>query len=102
MYVELTTSEVVSRLLADEYAGWTYEEARALAEYYEDYEDSTGEKIEFDPVSIRGEWTAFDDWRGAAESWNLEAACEDEAVNALESETEVILVEGGGLLVREF
>jgi len=95
MYQELTTSEVVDRLLADEYAGWTYEEARALAEYYEDYEDSTGEKIEFDPVSIRGDWNKYEDDAEAEEAYSMR-------MGAIEARTEVILVEGGGLLVREF
>jgi len=95
MYVELTTSQVVDRLLADEYAGWTYEEARALAEYYEYYEDSTGEKIEFDPVYIRGNWNKYEDEAEAEEAYGMR-------MSAIEARTEVLLVEGGGLLVGEF
>jgi len=58
MIKTLSTNEMINELLADEYAGWTYDEAEALVNFYEDLEDQLDEVIEFDPVSIRCEWVS--------------------------------------------
>ena len=41
--------------------GFTNAGARALFEYFEEYEDDTGEEIEFDPVGFRCEYTEYCD-----------------------------------------
>lgn len=46
----------VDRLCPDSY---TYEGACALFKWYEQYEDDTGEQIEFDPVAIRCDWNEY-------------------------------------------
>jgi len=48
--------EIVNALLNDENAIWTRLGANALAQELEDYEESTGEELEFDIVAIRCEW----------------------------------------------
>ena len=48
--------EIVNALLNDEYASWTRLGANALAQELEEYEDSTGEELEFDIVAIRCDW----------------------------------------------
>jgi len=48
--------EIVNALLNDEYASWTRLGANALAQELEEYEDSTGQELEFDIVAIRCEW----------------------------------------------
>lgn len=53
----LNTNEVIDALLADDYANWSYDAAKALAEFYEELEDSLGEPIELDVVAIRCEWS---------------------------------------------
>ena len=57
MITTLSTNQAINDLLADEYASWTYDEAEALVNFYEDLEDQQGEAIEFDRVAIRCEWT---------------------------------------------
>ena len=57
MITTLSTSQAINDLLADENASWTYNEAEALVNFYEDLEDQQGEAIEFDRVAIRCEWT---------------------------------------------
>ena len=56
MITTLSTNQAINELLADKYAGWTYDEAEALVNFYEELEDQQGEVIEFDPISIRCEW----------------------------------------------
>ena len=61
----LTTLEVADRLFRDENASWTYSGARALAEYLEEYEESTGEEMELDIVAIRcdfAQWASLQEW----------------------------------------
>lgn len=48
--------EIVNALLNDNNAIWTRLGANALAEELEEYEDSTGQELEFDIVAIRCEW----------------------------------------------
>ncbi len=61
----LSTLEVADRLFRDENANWTYAGAHALAEYLEEYEESTGEEMEFDRVAIRcdfTQWASLQEW----------------------------------------
>ena len=58
MIKTLSTNEMINELLADEYAGGTYDEAEALVNFYEELEDQQGEAIEFDRVAIRCDWTS--------------------------------------------
>jgi hypothetical protein len=53
----LSTAEAAQNLLEDINANWTRAGAFALVEYLEEYEDSTGEVIEFDCVVIRCEYS---------------------------------------------
>ena len=52
-------SEGIKLLLSDEYANWTYDQAQALLEYYEQYSEDTGEDLVLDLVAIRSEWAGF-------------------------------------------
>jgi hypothetical protein len=71
MITTLSTSQAINDLLADEYAGWTYNEAEALVNFYEDLEDQQGEAIEFDRVAIRCDWTKATE-EEAREMYNIE------------------------------
>jgi len=72
MYETLTISQVADALLADENASWSYSGARALAEYLEDYEDQTGESLEFDRVAIRCDFSEYETAVEAAEECGFE------------------------------
>ena len=61
----LTTNEIADRLFRDENAGFSYNGAKALAEYLEQLEEDTGEEMEFDRVAIRcdySEHASLQDW----------------------------------------
>lgn len=59
VYVELNEYQIADRLLDDDNAAWTYEQARALADYLIDYAESIGEPVEFDRVAVRCEFSAY-------------------------------------------
>ena len=65
MKITLTTTDIENALFADENANWSSNGARALAEYLEEYEHSSGEELEFDVVAIRcdfAEWSSLQEW----------------------------------------
>jgi len=61
----LSTHEIANQLFRDENAGWSYQGAKALAEYLKQLEEDCGKEIEFDAVAIRcdySEHTSLLDW----------------------------------------
>lgn len=56
MKITLSTSQVISHLLNDGYANWSYDACIALADYYETLEEEVGKEIELDVVAIRSDW----------------------------------------------
>lgn len=57
MRKELSTWEAANILFNDENAGWSLAGAFALAEHLEEWEEQTGETIEFCPVGIRCDYS---------------------------------------------
>lgn len=119
----LSTSEVAYQLKSDEYAGWSYNGAMALAEYLEELEESTGEDIELDIVAIRCDFSEYGSAVEAAEEYGWEKPeredgddddeydelCEDEALEWLQDHTQVVTFEdqynlgnGSGVIVGCF
>ena len=45
---------------------------KALFDYFEEYEDSTGESIEFDPIAICVEYTEYDDLKEFHQNYDEE------------------------------
>lgn len=73
----------------------------ALFEYLEEYENSTGEEIELDPIGICCEWAEFSSAREAASEYGFEAEDDDEAEMWLGRKTTVVQFDGG-LVVQQF
>ena len=46
--------------MAQKQHGFSYEGAKALFEYFEQYEQDTGEQMEFDPVAIRCDFDEYE------------------------------------------
>lgn len=66
MKTTLDTYGIANALIEDSNANWSRAGAFALAEYLEEYEESTGEELELDVVAIRcdfSEYESFADWR---------------------------------------
>ena len=83
----------------------------ALFEYLEEYENSTGEEIELDPIAICCEWAEYEsatdaartygyDWENAI--WTEEVLEREEAsVEWLREKTQVIEFDGG-IVIQQF
>ena len=102
MIITLSTSDIARNLLKDSNACWTWPGAFALAEYLQELEDSTGEQIEFDAVSIRCDWSEYP---SAVEAHNDITSghdlTEDEEETALERMREIgqVIVFNGGVII---
>jgi len=108
MIKTLTTSEAADRLMADENASWSYHGARAMVEYLEEIEESTGELIELDIVAIRCDYSEYTSAVEAAGDcgWKPDTDQEDEdleelALDWLKDRTTVIEF-WGGVIVQAF
>lgn len=82
----------------DRNESFSYKGKRALFDWLEEYEESTGEEMELDVIALDCEFAEYDD---------LAAFCKDygkdfEGVDALRDETTVIDVEGGRIIVQGF
>ena len=114
MIQALNTSQVAHALLADEYAGWSYEGAYALAEYFEELEDDTDEAIELDVVAIRCDFSEYTtaleyalqhSWGNSIDQLDAEVMespqLEKDALVFLQENTQVIEFDGG-IIVQQF
>jgi len=105
MYISLNTTEAIDALLADTYAAWTVEEARALVEYYEELEEATGEPIESDVVAIRCDWSC-DTLEGIIEDYNIldemQLETKEEQIQWLQDNTQVIELADNKVLYMQF
>lgn len=109
MYQNLSTREATTLLMGDESAHWSWNGATALVEYFEELEDSTNTKVDFDIVAIRCEFSEYDSVLEAAEYHDFippddeddEDEIEAAALQYLEYRTTVIQFEGG-VIIQEF
>ena len=65
MKITLSTSDIARALHRDDNAAWSWNGAKALAEYLEEYEQSTGEEMELDVCAIRCDFSesqSLQDW----------------------------------------
>src|ERR1035437_10904812 len=68
---------------------FTYEGKKALFDYLEEYEESTGVQIELDPVALCCEYSEYDDLKDLQANYSDIKSMED-----LEDHTQVIKIEG--------
>lgn len=101
MKVTLSTNEVINELRRDEFAGWSYNGAKALAQYLEEYEESTGEELQLDPVAIRCEFTEYESATDAAAQYTSELTTEAAALEYLEDHT-IVIAYDGGVIIQDF
>jgi len=112
----LTTYDIAHELLQDENANWSYNGAFALARYFDDYEQETGEELELDVVAIRCDfneyaslvdWATdyFTQWRGDLNiDEDLEEGDEeiDEAIRSYIQDNGQLVEFDGGIIVSSF
>lgn len=71
IYQTMTLEEMVTDLICDEYAGWTPQGARALAEYIDQLSDDIGEDIVFDRVALRCDYSEYASWDALRADYDL-------------------------------
>ena len=113
----LSTNEIAHRLFNDENANWSYEGAKALAEYLDTDEN---ENAEFDRVAIRCDFSEYGSALEAAREYGfdwtpelydandserdadeVEEELEKEALEWLENRTMVLCFDGG-VIINQF
>ena len=78
---------------------FSYEALKALFEYLEEYEDSTGEQIELDVIAICCEFTEYED----LEEFQSAYGADYETIEDIEYHTIVIPIAGAnGFIVADF
>ena len=77
---------------------FSYEGLKALFEYFEEYEDSTGEELEFDMIAICCEYTEYDNLKELNNNYSKQYKDLEE----LREETEVIVVDYDKFIIRDF
>ena len=95
----LSTSEIADAL--HKYSQMSYEASFAMADYLEEYEESTGEEIQLDPVAIRCEFTEYESAIEAAAQYTSEFTTETAALEYLEDHTTVISNDSG-VIIQDF
>jgi len=90
-------NEFVHAILGDDYNNMSYDGARALFEYIEEYEDQTGEDTELDVVAIRCEWTEYENIEEVSKDYDIDN------LDDLRDNTSVIEVPNSDrLIIQEF
>jgi len=69
MKTTLNTSDIARAFKSDENAAWSWNGAKALAEYLEELEESTGEEMELDVTAIRCDFSEHASLEKWAESY---------------------------------
>ena len=63
--------------MAQKQHGFSYEGAKALFEYFEQYEQDIGEEMEFDPIAIRCEFDEYESLEDVKKSYQDIKTLED-------------------------
>jgi hypothetical protein len=80
--------------MAQSQHGFSREGARALFEYFEAYEEDTGEQMEFDPVAIRCDFDEYENLKAIQENYQDIETLED-----LQNHTTVIEIPNSDRLI---
>ena len=118
MKITINTSDIARALKSDENANWSWNGAKALAEYLEELEEETGEEMELDVCAIRCDFSEYESAlevaREHGNDWSPEMFNDDGIENAdfddeleayclewLKDRTQVIEFDGG-VIVSSF
>ena len=78
--------------------GFSFEGAIALFDYLEEFEDETGEEIEFDPIELRSYYEEYPSATEAAEAHGWSDENKESALEYLEDRAVVIEFKGGVII----
>lgn len=98
VYTSLTVNDIARALRDDKGAGWTYQEALALAEFLLECAEGSGEPIELDVAVMRCDYSSYD----SLEAFQAEYGDKYRTMEDVQDATLVIPVEGGGFIIQAF
>tara|TARA_R110002096_G_scaffold93795_1_gene211453 strand:- start:615 stop:935 length:321 start_codon:yes stop_codon:yes gene_type:complete len=106
MFTTVTRAMAVEVLMADMYATWTYDEASALFDWYEELEEAIGEPIAFDYVALRCDWSSghIDEVLASYSNLNKDAVFDttEDKLEWLQNFTQVIVLKNDNILYITF
>jgi hypothetical protein len=77
---------------------FSYEGLKALYEYFEEYEDSTGEELEFDMIGICCEYTEYD----SLKEYNDDYSKKCEEIDEIAEYTELIKIDDERFIIQQY
>jgi hypothetical protein len=77
---------------------FSYEGLTALYEYFEEYEDSTGEELEFDMIGICCDFTEYD----SLKQYNDEYGNECEEIDEIADYTALIKIDDERFIIQQY
>jgi len=98
IYTQMSNVDMISDLMQDDSAKWSYSQAEALAEYYSQLSDEIDENIEWDVVAIRCEWSVYDSEEEALKAYSEDFVYLDD----LRDSTTIIVCSDKSILLQEF
>ena len=113
MKTTLNTYDITNALLKDENASWSYNGAKELADYLEQYEEDCGIELELDVVALRCEYSEWDNLEEWGRSYftddqfeslfkDLEGDDLDEEIAQYVEERGILIEFEGGAIVSSF
>ena len=100
IYTQMSNVDMISDLMQDDNAKWSYSQAEALAEYYDQLSDEINESIEWDAVAIRCEWDAYDSEEEVVEAY--ENGRDITKFSDISDRTTVLVCSDSSILLQEF
>ena len=94
----VTESQFIDRFRKIRPTNFTYEGLQALFEYLEQYEDDTGDTIEFDVIGLCCEFSQYDNLKEFQDDYGKDYEC----IEDIENETMVVPVDEESFIVRQF
>ena len=77
---------------------FTYKGLKALYEYLEDYEDSTGEQIELDVIGLCCDYAEYESLKDFQEDYSEDY----ESIEEIEQATTVIMIDDDAFIIEAF
>lgn len=90
VYDTLSTDQIADAFYKDDYASWhkDYEACQAIAEYLEEYAESTGEPLELDTVAFHCDFSLY----SSLDELNKEYDTDFKTIEELQDHAQVIKV----------
>jgi len=110
MTEQMTKSKFIQEFKAIRPENFSYEGLSALFEYFEEFEDDTGESVSFDPIAICCEFSEHESALDAARQYTSDSAwramiqenANESALNWLCDQTQVIQLNSGGVIIQDW